>query len=539
MPNRNQNNSTNYVHPNESNLWELHKAMSYNSYGQPTIRTVSRRDISATEVTAFGEPVAVPITPVIQLDGLYGLQTKNFETFSAGTGSVAADPLMTCSTGTGIGGYGVIRSRRAVRYRPGQGALTRFTAAFTAGTAGYTQRAGFFAQEQAVQVGFDGVDFGILRQNQGKTHIGTVEITAGASSTGNITLTLDDNVYVIPITDNTADTGITAAEISEWLQANAADKWVVEHCVGFVHFLSTSVGPKTGTFSFVDTDATGITASIDTDQNGVNDVNTWTYQNDFNIDKLDGTGPSGVTLDPTKLNVYQINFRWLGAGELRFAVEDPNNGEMIFFHHIHYTNRNNTVHLDNPSLKIGYVAASLGGTGTDIQVSGASMLGAVEGNILTTTLPTSAYRLSEFSPNIAADTLYHGLTVHNRLIFADKINTRELLIKEVSVVVTPATGQDHPVEVVLFFNFNGLPSPSVYKVINETQSSAFYNDTQGSLVEDANIPVYSFFITAPGSQTINLDDLRLAIPPNNDITVAIKSTAALDGLGVGLTFVED
>ena len=35
--------------------------------------------------------------------------------------------------------------------------------------------------------------------------------------------------------------------------------------------------------------------------------------------------------------------------------------------------------VDNPSLKVGWVAASLGGTGTDIYVSGGSMLGAIEG----------------------------------------------------------------------------------------------------------------------------------------------------------------
>lgn len=38
--NRNENNSTPYVHPNESNLWELHKVMEYNSGGEPALRTL-------------------------------------------------------------------------------------------------------------------------------------------------------------------------------------------------------------------------------------------------------------------------------------------------------------------------------------------------------------------------------------------------------------------------------------------------------------------------------------------------------------------
>jgi hypothetical protein len=96
------------------------------------------------------------------------------------------------------------------------------------------------------------------------------------------------------------------------------------------------------------------------------------------------------------------------------------------------------------------------------------MMGAIEGLVDTTTLPTSSYRLS--SSTFAADTLHHGITIHNRLIFNNKINTRELLIKELSVVTTPQTGQDKPVEVVLFYNFDGLPSPSVNKIISADQS---------------------------------------------------------------------
>jgi hypothetical protein len=161
----------------------------------------------ATHRSAFGEQIAIPITPVIQLDGLYGLSEKNFETFSATGGSAdTTNTLMRVQTGTSIGGYGVLRSRRAVRYRPGQGAMSRFTAAFTqsapgVGVAGYTQRAGFFTQEQALQIGYDGENFGILRQNEGKAHIETLTVSAGAGSAGNITLTLNGTPYVVPLAD--------------------------------------------------------------------------------------------------------------------------------------------------------------------------------------------------------------------------------------------------------------------------------------------------------------------------------------------------
>jgi hypothetical protein len=515
----------------------------------------------ATYRSAFGEQVSVPVTPVIQLDGLYGLLDKNFETFTGpsivgsidGTAGVTTS-LMEVSTGDGYG-YGVLRSRRSVRYRPGQGAMARFTAAFTGsvdgttnlgvGITGYTQRAGFFTQEQALQIGFDDVNgkFGILRQNGGKAQIETLTITTGASVAGIATVELPTAsgiaTYSVPIVDTTADEAITAAEISEWFQTNQSASWTVEHCDGVVNFLNTRVGTTAGVSSYIP-GATGSIGSITTTQVGVDDTLDWTYQEDWD-DPLDGTGTSGIILDPTKLNVYQINFRWLGIGIMIFALENPLNGDMYEFHRKKFTNLVNAPHLDNPSLKIGYVAARIlpdfGGF-QNVRVAGGSMMGAIEGLVNPVTLPTSAARLE--SATFAQNALHHGLTIHNRLVFGGKINTREILIKEVSIVATPSTGQDQPCEVVLFYNFDGLPSPSVYKVINSTQSSAFYNDTTGTLTQGSNVPIYSFFITAPGNQTIDLENLRIAIPPNNEITVAVKCTgSALDGLGVGLSFVED
>ena len=89
---------------------------------------------------------------------------------------------------------------------------------------------------------------------------------------------------------------------------------------------------------------------------------------------------------------------------MRYAIENPLNGDMIFFHHEHYSNRNTDVHLDNPSLKIGYVAAELNGnSGAGVTVSGASMLGAIEGLVNPTNYPIAAY--SSRTDNITANTI--------------------------------------------------------------------------------------------------------------------------------------
>ena len=68
----------------------------------------------------------------------------------------------------------------------------------------------------------------------------------------------------------------------------------------------------------------------------------------FSVDKLDGTGPSGVTIDITKGNVYQIQFQWHGYGILKFYVQKPRTGKFLLFHVMEYTNLFSTVSVTNP-----------------------------------------------------------------------------------------------------------------------------------------------------------------------------------------------
>ncbi len=49
-------------------------------------------------------------------------------------------------------------------------------------------------------------------------------------------------------------------------------------------------------------------------------VTTKVNQADWNVDKLDGTGISGFNIDLTKINVYWLDYQWLGAGRVRFGV---------------------------------------------------------------------------------------------------------------------------------------------------------------------------------------------------------------------------
>ena len=495
----------------------------------------------ATARSVFGEAIAVPVTPVLQLDGLYDLDPQQFETFQVGGTAGTSDTLMRVTTGTGQFGYGVLRSRRAVRYRPGQGAVARFTAKFTesapgVGVDGYTQRAGFFTQEQAVQIGFNGTEFGVLRENGGKAHIEILTITAPAGASSDIIITYPTQGASTSTETIAVSNGDTVQEVAQKIALVFAGNpfYIIETYDDKVCFLARSVGAKGSAFNY-DAGTTQTTATSVNIQVGVAHTSLWTPQADFNFDTLDGNGPSKVTIDPTKLNVFQINFRWLGAGEIRYAIENPINGDMIYFHHEHYSNRNEDVHIDNPSLKIGYVAASLGGTGTDVVVEGASMMGAIEGVITNTKFPTATFADTGAGQNLSANVWHHALTIKNNVVFKDKINTREVLIKNLNSAFT--TGGSAPVAVGLILNPSSVATTRDYTSIN-TWSSVSRSNTTSTVDLTADRLLYLLDVGTAGA-SVDLNELRIAIPPNNELSMVIRSTAIISRSAVSMSWVED
>ena len=49
----------------------------------------------------------------------------------------------------------------------------------------------------------------------------------------------------------------------------------------------------------------------------------------WNGDRLDGTGLSGMTLNITNINLYWIDYQWLGAGRVRFGVFTPDGSRVV------------------------------------------------------------------------------------------------------------------------------------------------------------------------------------------------------------------
>lgn len=90
-------------------------------------------------------------------------------------------------------------------------------------------------------------------------------------------------------------------------------------------------------------------------------VDTKVVQADYNGDKLDGTGVSGITANPSKSQIFWIDFQWLGAGIVRWGLVAPD-GSKILIHTMKNTNNNNTVYMSSANLPIRHEITNTGNT---------------------------------------------------------------------------------------------------------------------------------------------------------------------------------
>ena len=89
-------------------------------------------------------------------------------------------------------------------------------------------------------------------------------------------------------------------------------------------------------------------------------VETKVAQSAWNYDKLNGTGPSGMTLDITKAQILWMDFEWLGVGTVRlgFVID----GKFILCHQFHHANLITSTYITTASLPLRYEIENTGTT---------------------------------------------------------------------------------------------------------------------------------------------------------------------------------
>lgn len=106
----------------------------------------------------------------------------------------------------------------------------------------------------------------------------------------------------------------------------------------------------------------GLTLSVCLTSASLGTTQTVTQSN-WNGDKFDGTGDSGVTIDVTKGNIFWLDVEWLGVGDVRtgFFID----GRPVVAHTFYNTNKNSTTYMSTACLPLRYeIENTAGQTGS-------------------------------------------------------------------------------------------------------------------------------------------------------------------------------
>lgn len=83
-------------------------------------------------------------------------------------------------------------------------------------------------------------------------------------------------------------------------------------------------------------------------------------QSEWNLDRCDGTGPSGYNIDVTKMQMIGIQFSWYGAGFIDWMLRGPG-GDYTFCHRLKGNNLNTEAYMRTGNLPVRYEVLNEGG----------------------------------------------------------------------------------------------------------------------------------------------------------------------------------
>lgn len=247
-------------------------------------------------------------------------------------------------------------------------------------------------------------------------------------------------------------------------------------------------------------------------------VDTWTTRANWNNriqSKMD------TRLDPTKGNVYQILFQWLGYGAISFWTEEPLTGEFVLLHTVRYSNANTQTSIKNPTLPImAYVANST--NSTDIVMSSPSAVAGLDG-LLFGPDPIHPYSLYRTAAATKA-----GITTEAAVITLQNAATFQTITNRVRVRLTSlSVASDGTKNVILRLIKNttlgGSPSYTSY---NANTSPVSY-DVAGTTTTGGTL-IATLVLGKAESRTVDMAPFGVELAPGDKVTLSATSASSTE-----------
>ena len=469
--------------------------------------------------TAFGEVRVAELTPLVQASFPYGINPEQWDTWTSAGGTVSASGgLATVSINTTADAFARLRTKRRLHYRPGQGGVARFTAVIPAGAANSQIVVGPITEESGWAFGRNGTAYGVLYRTGGQRNIRTLTVTVGAGGAENATVTLDGSTKVVALVSGS--TTSTAYQLASADYSATGDGWDAAQVGATVVFIARRAKVTLGAFTLT---STGTAAGTFADTTaGVAPTNTWTPQASWDDPMTSGTGSTGVVLDPTKGQVYEITYQYLGFGPIFYKIESQpageNNPSFATVYTRPYLNLYTTPSMKIPSQPFAVEVRSLGST-TALSVSCASVLLGVDGK------DEGGVDVNPISGNLSSvgTTELPIFSVRNGLTWAgSQTNQTGKRLRKIYCSVKGATNAIVTVRIRRGATLTGTPN---FAIINSGVSAA-YLDTAATGVSGGTVVWQTAFAETTGNAEFDVsDETQLYMEPGDVYTVTAQASS--------------
>ena len=284
-----------------------------------------------------------------------------------------------------------------------------------------------------------------------------------------------------------------------------------------------------------------------------NSSNTFIPQTSWNSDKLDGTGPSGFTIVPTNLNIFQYKFQYLGAGNLFFYVIVPASGRWVLAHMIQNAGTLATPVFRDPTMHAMWYSNCYTTSSIPVIVSGGSVGQFLEGERRFLG-PKGAF-VGTPTAAVANNTNTLMFALKNATYFNGIPNRSQAHIRSISFGGNGSgTGSNQPNGVISFtLTRNPTGGPTVWAPYNgslgtgTSGSNVIGNSTMSSNI--VNLTTISggntgfTHVVAIGGQSgpIDLSDYEIVLNPNDVLcfTANVITGSGTCYVGASVFWVED
>ncbi len=250
------------------------------------------------------------------------------------------------------------------------------------------------------------------------------------------------------------------------------------------------------------------------------------FQNDSKItitqsswdDPLDGTGPSGMILDHTKLNVFEIRYQYLGAGKIQLCIENDSTGDFVVVHTVLYANKFTEPSAHNPNFQHTMWVNNAGTTDTLILKS-ASYAYFVEGKTSFVELhqPENASGTKEKTTVTTEVAIF---TIRNRASYASKTNFIDVVLLGMGASIEASSANNlGTIRIVKNATLGGGPS---YSNIN-TNNSVIEIDVAGTTVAGGKELGAGLLAGKNDGLRVPLIEDRIILNPGDTLTIAGSS----------------